>query len=66
MYFYNDIPTFDSDDRVWDGNEYIAIYSDKGVINLISCHCGYQIPDIRVYINLKNFDAAFSEWITRL
>ena len=48
-----EIPTFDMDDREWDGNAYTLFYRDKKGVNLIYCRCGYKIPRIYVYIGLQ-------------
>lgn len=66
LYFYNDIPTFDSYDRIWDGDEYNIIYKDSEGVNLIYCRSGYRIPKIKIYVGLKNSNPDFSEYLNKL
>lgn len=66
LYFYEDIPTFDSDDYIWDGDKHTVIYRDSEGINLLSCRCGYRIPKIYVYIGLKEKPSELSEYFDNL
>ena len=66
LYFYEDIPTFDSYDREWDGNGDTVIYKDAEGINLIYCRSGYKISEIEIYIGLTDAEPDFSEWLNKL
>ena len=66
LYFYEDIPTFDSSDRMWDGNGYTVIYKDSEGVNLLYCRCGYNIPRIDVYIGLTDSDPDISDMLDKL
>lgn len=66
LYFYNDIPTFDSYDRIWDGDEYIILYRDPEGVNLIYCRSGYRIPKIKIYVGFKKSNPDFSEYLNLL
>ena len=63
---YHNIPTFDSDDRDWDGDYNISIYKDKQGINLIHIRSGYQIPRVYIFIGLKEWDSEFDSWLKYL
>ena len=60
---YHNVPTFDSDDREWDGDYNISIYKDKQGINLIHTRSGYQIPRVYIFIGLKEWDSEFDSWL---
>ena len=66
LYFYNDIPTFDSYDRIWDGDEYIVIYKDSKGIELIKCRFGYRVGNIDIYRGLESSKPELSEWTDKL
>ena len=63
LYQCENIPTFDSDDREWDGFKKCVIYFDRG-INLIHCRYGYKIPRIKIFLNLQQADnGQFLTWL---
>lgn len=66
LFFEEDIPTFDSEDREWDSVNQITLYEDAGEILLICCKHGYRIPRIEVYIGLVHATTEFAEWLKRL
>lgn len=66
LYFFHDIPTFDSSDRDWDSCCQTAVYRRGEEICMIDCRHGYQIPRILVYIGLTESTPAFDEWLKRL
>ncbi len=63
---YHNIPTFDSDDREWDGDFNISLYKDKHGINLIYIRSGYRIPRVYIYVGLEEWDAEFASWLKYL
>ena len=63
---YHNIPTFDSDDREWDGDFNISLYKDKQGINLIHIRSGYRIPRVYIYVGLEEWDAEFASWLKYL
>ena len=63
---YHNIPTFDSDDREWDGDFNISLYKDKQGINLIHIRSGYRIPRVYIYVELQNWDIEFASWLKYL
>ena len=60
---YHNIPTFDSDDREWDGDYCVAIYQGETGINLLHSQSGYKIPRIHIFLGLKKSEPDFSEWL---
>ena len=65
LYQCEDVPTFDSDDRDWDGFKVCILYSDQE-LTAISCRYGYQIPSIDIYLRLKSADERFYQWLDLL
>ncbi|MBR3722247.1 MAG: hypothetical protein IKN12_05715 [Selenomonadaceae bacterium] len=63
---YHNIPTFDSDDREWDGDFNISIYKDKQGINLIHTRSGYRIPRVYIFVGLQEWDTEFESWLKYL
>ena len=63
LFSFVDIPTFDSEDRVWDSMDHLAVYCDDTDIVLIQCKHGYEIPRINIYIGLKRSVPVFTEWL---
>ena len=63
---YEEIPTFDSDDREWDGTAYTCLYRDGREVNLLYCRYGYSIPRIDIYLGLKETAPDFSSWLDLL
>ena len=62
LYQREDVPTFDSDDREWDGDKDCVIYFDREII-LLSCRSGYKVPRIKIYIGLKKAPTDFKNWL---
>lgn len=63
---YHNIPTFDSDDREWDGDFNISLYKDKHGVNLIHIRSGYRIPRVYVFVGLQEWDTEFDSWLKYL
>ena len=63
IFAFEEIPTFDSGDRVWDSVRHVALYCDDKGVNLIHCQHGYQIPRIEIYIGLNKIAPGFSKWL---
>ena len=63
---YHNIPTFDSDDREWDGDYNISMYKDKKGINLIYIRSGYRTPRAYIFVGLKEWDSEFDSWLKYL
>ncbi len=63
LYSYEDVPTFDSDDRVWDSIDEFGIFFDDEGIHMINCRHGYKIPRIKIYLNLQKADKDFLRWL---
>ena len=61
LYFHKNIPTFDSEDRTWDGNGQTVAYRDDAGTHLIYCRHGYRIPKIQVFIGLVKSAPEFEE-----
>ena len=66
LLYREDIPTFDSYDRMLDSRKYVAVYRDNNEINLIDCHCGYIIGHINIYLGLKEVPPEFSNLLKLL
>jgi len=66
LFSYEDIPTFDSEDRIWDGMSHCAVYCDEKGINLIHCRHGYRTGGIKVYTGLVRAFPDFMPWLERL
>ena len=66
LFSYEEIPTFDSEDRDWDGMSHCAVYCDDKGINLIHCRHGYGIARISVYTGLVRAFPDFMKWLERL
>lgn len=66
LFSYEDIPTFDSEDRDWDGMSHCAVYCDEKGVNLIRCRHGYFAARINIYIGLKKAFPDFMQWLERL
>ena len=66
LYRLSYIPTFDSDDRDWDGYSRTVVYRDSEGVNIIHCRHGYLIPRIECYIGLTKSTPAFDEWLKLL
>lgn len=58
LYRYEEVPTFDSDDRVWDSIDEFGLFYSDGV-HMINCRHGYRIPRIVIYLNLQKADRDF-------
>lgn len=63
LFYSEEIPTFDSDDREWDSMKYRALYCDDYGVNLIHCHEGYKLPRINICVGLKKASAEFFRWL---
>lgn len=63
FHHYHSIPTFDSSDCDWDGNYVVDMFRDDVGINLIHCRFGYSVPEISIYLTLKNIPARFKNWL---
>lgn len=66
LYHFEEIPTFDSDDRVWDSAKKTALYLDSAGINLITCHHGYRLPRIQIFLGLQEAEEIFFKWLPYL
>ena len=54
---YTEIPTFDSEDRVWDSMELEYLFFDGKHINLVIMRGGYRIAKLTFYEQLVTADA---------
>lgn len=63
LYRYEEVPTFDSDDRVWDSIDEFGVFYDGAGVNLINCRHGYRIPRIKIYLRLRKADRDFLRWL---
>ena len=63
FYHYHSIPTFDSDDRDWDGSFSLAMFKDEFGIHLIKARYGYNLPRISIYLTLKNIPDRLKNWL---
>lgn len=61
--YWEKIPTFDDGDRDWDSEELRALYVDEQGINLIHCHCGYELPHIKICVGLKKASPEILRWL---
>lgn len=66
LYRYEDIPTFDSDDREYDGNGYCIIFRDTMGVHLFEARAGYKLPSISIYLSLQNAEPDFDKWLQYL
>lgn len=66
LYRLSYIPTFDSDDRDWDGYSRTVVYRDSEGVNIIHCRHGYLIPRIECYTGLMKSTPAFDECLKLL
>jgi|GEM_PF-2994407 len=63
LYRYEEVPTFDSDDRVWDSIDEFGVFYDGEGVNMINCRHGYRIPRINIYLRLRKADRDFLRWL---
>ena len=66
IYHFYDIPTFDAEDRDWDGDGDVVVFRDNDGVNLISCRSGYYIPEIEIFVGLQTQDADFEKFLAEL
>ena len=66
LFQHVEIPTFDFEDRVWDGDSYMAVYKNEIGYNMLYCRCGYSIPSIMVYIGLIESESFFTDLMKKL
>ena len=63
FHHYHSVPTFDSDDRSWDGDCVVDMFKDDAGIHLITSQFGYSIPRIKIYLTLKNIPDRLKNWL---
>lgn len=66
LFSYTSIPTFDLEDRLWDGVAHTAVYCDDEGFNLLHSRHGASISKIEIYIGLIRSIPVFDEWLKLL
>lgn len=66
LFAYTSIPTFDFEDRLWDGVAHTAVYCDDEGVNLLHSRHGTLISKIEIYIGLTRSISIFDEWLKLL
>lgn len=66
FYQHEEIPTFDNSDEKWDGANEFIVFRDAGGVHMIQSRHGWEIPDVNIYVALKNVEPALKKILTLL
>ena len=66
LWVYQEIPTFDSDDRDWDSHAVRYLIYDGREIDLIYMRGGYHIAKLKIYKGLQYADRGLKSYLKQL